>query len=183
MKKLVLLTVSAIVMSMAVTGCSGGNAQKERDDSIRRADSLAAVEASIQEDLKAAEQARLDSIRQDSIAKAENDKFLNALPDPKKIVWDAKAGKYLKSLGFEGSSKGNEDYAEGTYTLTMGDKTCKVHYTSEFNVGDTEVTITGDDDALDKFYKKASKMKASYEEGGTTVEKKGNTIYISSFGA
>lgn len=50
-----------------MTGCAGGNAEKEREDSIRNADSLTAVEAAI----KTTEQTWEDSIRQDSIAKAD----------------------------------------------------------------------------------------------------------------
>ena len=181
MKKL-LFGVTALLL---MTSCSGnGTTEKASDDSARIADSIAQVENA----KAAAEQARLDSIRQDSIRqdsikKAEADAFYNKLPDPKKIVWDVNAGKYLKKLGFSGSSHGDEENAEGTYILTDGDKTCKVHFTTESNIGDTEITITGDEDALNKFYKRASKMEASYEEGGTTVEKKGNTVYISSFGA
>lgn len=179
MKKILFGAVAVLL----VVSCSGnGNSERSREDSASMADSIAQVE-----DAKAAaEQARLDSIHQDSLRAdsiANAEAFYKKLPDPKKIVWDANAGKYLKKLGFSGSSHGDEENAEGTFILTEGNKTCKVHFTTEFNVGDTEVTITGDEDALNKFYERASKMKATYEEGGTTVEKKGNTVYISSFGA
>ena len=176
MKKLLLGAIVIFLMA----SCSGnGASEKANEDSIRIADSIAQVEAA----KVAAEQARLDSIRADSIKQVEADAFYNKLPDPKKIVWDGKAGNYLKKLGFSGNTHGDEDYAEGTYILTYGDKTCKVHFTTEPNEGDTEVTITGDDNALEKFYKRASKMRASYFEGGTEVTKKGNTIYISSYGS
>lgn len=176
MKKL-LFGIAAI---MLMASCSGnGASEKAKEDSTRIADSIAQVEA----EQAAAEQARLDSLRADSIKKAEADAFYNKLPDPKKIVWNNKAGNYLKKLGFSGTTHGDEDYAEGTYILTDGNKTCKVHFTTEFNIGETEVTITGDDNAFKKFYKRASKMKATYIEGGTDVTKKGNTIYISSYGA
>ena len=179
MKK-ILFGVAAVLL---MASCSGkGDSEKASEDSARMADSIAQVEA-----VKAAtEQARLDSIRQDSIRAdsiANAESFYKKLPDPKKIVWDVNAGKYLKKLGFSGTSHGDDVNTEGTFILTEGDKTCKVHYTTESNEGDTEVTITGDEDALNKFYKRASKMKATYEEGGKTVEKKGNTVYISSFGA
>ena len=183
MKKTFIFASLFMMLLCVATSCaSKENTEKLREDSIRQADSIAAVEAALQ----AQEQARLDSIRQDSIAKAEVENFFKALPDPNKIVWEMNAGKYLKSLGFEGSTKiinKDEEESEGTYTLTMGDRVCKVHFTTTFNEGDTEVKITGDEDALTKFYQKAAKMKATYEEGGTTVEKKGNTVIISSFGA
>lgn len=176
MKKLLLGAAALFLMA----SCSGnGPTEKTKEDSVRIADSIAQVEAA----QAAAEQARLDSIRADSIKQAEADAFYNKLPDPKKIVWNEKAGNYLKKLGFSGNTHGDEGYAEGTYILTDGDKTCKVHFTTESNTSDTEVTITGDDNALEKFYKRASKMRASSFEGGTEVKKKGNTIYISSFGA
>lgn len=187
MKKFSFIALCFLGISAIAVSCSGNsNSEKQREDSIRDADSIAAVEAAQADALKAEQQAQLDSLRQDSIAKGESDDFFNSLPDPKKIVWDMKAGKYLKSLGFEGSTKiinADEEESEGTYTLTKGDRSCKVHFTTEFHEGVTKVTITGDDEALSKFYKKASKMKATYEEGGTTVEKKGNTVIIDSFGA
>lgn len=186
MKKLLLF---ALPLAIAV---SCGSSQKKMDDSIRTADSMAAVEADMAQDHAAEEQAKaaeekanMDSIRQDSIAKANDDAFYNSLPDPQKIVWEPKAGDYLKKLGFQGSTKkGNdESEAEGSYTLKQGDKVCNVHFITEYNVGDTEITINGDEEALNKYYKRAQKMRATYEEGGTTVEKKGNTVFISSFGA
>lgn len=68
MKKILfalLLPLSAVF----VGSCSGSDKETERqrqyEDSVRRAESIAAVERA------AIEQARIDSIRQDSIAKAE----------------------------------------------------------------------------------------------------------------
>lgn len=64
MKKL-LFGISAL---LSLASCSGnGASEKAREDSTRIADSIAQVEAA----KAAVEQARLDSIRQDSIAKAE----------------------------------------------------------------------------------------------------------------
>ena len=61
MKKLLLGATVLLLMA----GCSGhGTAEKTKEDSTRIADSIAQVEA-------ANEQARLDSLRQDSIAKVE----------------------------------------------------------------------------------------------------------------
>ena len=68
MKKLLLIALPLIMLG----GCAGGNkAEKEKEDSIRQADSLAAVEATVNAAQEAAEQACLDSLKQDSISKAE----------------------------------------------------------------------------------------------------------------
>ena len=65
MKKL-LFGVAAI---MLMTSCAGnGASEKAREDSVRIADSIVQIETQQE---SAAEQSRLDSIRQDSIAKAE----------------------------------------------------------------------------------------------------------------
>ena len=73
MKKLLFFAMSLILMA----GCSGnGASEKANEDSIRIADSIAKVEAA----QAAAEQARLDSIRQDSINSIEIEKqYSNAL--------------------------------------------------------------------------------------------------------
>ena len=65
MKKFVIFAVVSSALSIASSGCGdGGRAERERQDSIRRADSLAFV-------IK--EQARLDSIRRDSLMEIEID--------------------------------------------------------------------------------------------------------------
>ena len=64
MKKLLFGAVALLLMA----SCSGnGTTEKANDDSARIADSIAQVEAA----KAAAEQARVDSLRQDSIANAE----------------------------------------------------------------------------------------------------------------
>ena len=64
MKKLLFGAAALLLMD----SCSGnGTAEKAKDDSASVADSIAKVEAA----KAAAEQARLDSLRQDSIEKAE----------------------------------------------------------------------------------------------------------------
>lgn len=183
MKKILFLSVSLVSLFL-LAACGGNKAEQARQDSIRVADSLAAVEAARQ----AAEQARLDSIRQDSIrqdsiAKAEA-AFMKAIPNPKDINWAEDIGPLLKKRGFVGSTRrgGEYDY-EGTYTLQQGPKTCTIYFNSWSNGGKTTVTITGDPAALSNFYNKAKKLKASYFEGGTDVTKSGNTVIIDSFGA
>ena len=66
MKRNILFIAGLFVLVSSIASCAGRNAEKEREDSIRIADSIAAAEAAQAE----AEQARLDSIRQDSINNA-----------------------------------------------------------------------------------------------------------------
>lgn len=60
-----------IVVSIIFINCAGNNSEKLREDSIRKADSIAAIQSEKEETERAAEQARLDSIRQDSIERAQ----------------------------------------------------------------------------------------------------------------
>lgn len=67
MKKFLFGAAALLLMA----SCSGnGTSEKKTEDSTRIADSIAQVETTRQAEI-AAEQARLDSIRQDSIAKVE----------------------------------------------------------------------------------------------------------------
>lgn len=64
MKKILLFGTSTLLLAGIMSACSGkGEAQKEKEDSIRTADSLAVVKLDL-------EQARQDSIIQDSIIQA-----------------------------------------------------------------------------------------------------------------
>ena len=67
MKKYTLIATGLFLTIGIMASCSGRNAEKLREDSIRKADSIAAIQAEKEEATRAAEQARLDSIRQDSI--------------------------------------------------------------------------------------------------------------------
>ena len=63
MKNNLIFSIGVLLAVSMLTGCSGGsNTEKERQDSIRRADSIAALEAAM-------EQARLEAIQNDSILK------------------------------------------------------------------------------------------------------------------
>lgn len=81
MKKILYSAASLLLFAGIAVSCSGNsatNADKEREDSARNADSLAAIEAS----LKQIEEARVDSLQQDSIASSQKDEAENA-SDPK----------------------------------------------------------------------------------------------------
>ena len=96
MKKFILIASGLFLTIGIMTGCSGRNAEKEREDSIRIADSIAAVEAAREEALRIAEQARLDSIRLDSIENEENLRI-----KPQYFSYDIDSQKKMKSLGFK----------------------------------------------------------------------------------
>lgn len=104
MKKFLFLFSAVILISIFITSCMGKNTEKEREDSIRQADSIATAEAA-----QAAEAARIDSLRQDSIAKEEEANRLSILDfckwDSSDKVMVAKPEKEviatLKKLGFD----------------------------------------------------------------------------------
>lgn len=181
------------IVTFAAMSCNNStkqeNAQVQDSAEMQRleaakADSLAKVAAA------QAEAARIDSLRQDSIQKAEKAaEFANHLPDGKKLGSQNGAGmaRYLKSLGFKGSYQnlGNEfdEASKGSFSFASEDKKCSVSWDQDFNLSTIRVTITGDAEALQKFYNQAKKLITRYGEGGTDVSLKGNTVVIESFGA
>ena len=68
MKKLVLMAVAIVAVSFASCGNKAPDAAKAQQDSIRIADSIAAVEAAAAEAEQAAAQAAADSLNADSTA-------------------------------------------------------------------------------------------------------------------
>ena len=68
MKKLVLMAVAIVAVSFASCGNKAADAAKAQQDSIRIADSIAAVEAAAAEAEQAAAQAAPDSLNADSTA-------------------------------------------------------------------------------------------------------------------
>ena len=68
MKKLVLMAVAIVAVSFASCGNKADDAAKAQQDSIRIADSIAAVEAAAAEAEQAAAQAAADSLNADSTA-------------------------------------------------------------------------------------------------------------------
>lgn len=94
------LFIIGIASLTLLLSCGGNNsANKAYEDSIRKADSLAQVEAARQAEeaeQAAAEQARLDSIRQDSIAQEEKMRI-----DPMIFARDGYEKKLLRQYGFK----------------------------------------------------------------------------------
>ena len=180
MKKL-LFGVAAILM---MTGCSGNNdaSQKTVEDSTPIADSITQVETQ----KVIAEQATPEAEPKDEVKKDEEFakvvKALERLPENKD-----KIGAYLKKLGFNGkktTSKKIEDYLGDKievevekyhYTLTMGDKSItyslEFEDTLAFGSSTEKITIEGDEEALENYYRFAKKKDAE-------VKKKGNTVII-----
>lgn len=134
----------------------------------------------------------------EEVAEEPVDTFANSIPAAKSLLKEnKKVDAYLKSLGYEGSYrkiKGVENnYASGTtgsYTLEVNGKTCKVVWyegeSADSGCYDftTEVTITGDADALAKFYKDAKKQKPKdlHYESYFDVDKKGDKVIINTGG-
>lgn len=177
MKNLLLVIVILLLTASCV---EKGTSDKAKEDSARIADSIAQVE-----DAKiAAEQARLDSIRKDSINNAEADLFYNSLPNIKKLaIGDhTKITKYLHSLGFKGSYKElgkEEDWrAIGTFTMEEGQRKCTINaFVSGYDES-YDITITGDDEIKDKYYKETKKIKHTIYDCTIKPKLKGNTIAI-----
>lgn len=187
MKKLFLF--AAIAISLASCGGKSGNdAEAQRQDSIKQAAEQARIDSIRRDSLeRVAEQARLDSIRQDSIQRAET--IARVVPNPKKLYRtdSPKIAKYLKNLGYSGNyhekglgfSKGDYTYSDAYISITIKWET-RFEFAYEEH---TNVTITGNDEALNSFYRKALKLSDDGGScGGTDVSKKGNTVTINSYG-
>ncbi|MCH5236619.1 MAG: hypothetical protein J1E95_02330 [Muribaculaceae bacterium] len=127
----------------------------------------------------------------------EKEDFVNKIPDPLKLLKNK--DKYLKSLGYKGTLKksknaspGYTESQKGTFVFSSGSKTCEISLFREYEKWENEiacdryeykVTISGDDDALENFYKKAKKLRSSGDDGfSSNVNKKGNTVILSGGG-
>lgn len=103
--KRILFGISALFL---MASCSGnGASEKVREDSARIADSIAQVEAA----KAAVEQARLDSIRQDSIAKAEV-----------AAQYDALLNQYIKAANNPSAANANKSWRLGNELEKVKDK-------------------------------------------------------------
>ena len=195
MKKILFMAVALVAMTACTsTGKTDSSNTEATDsiasDSILEADAFNQAKDAARLDSIRQDSIKQDSIRQDSIAKVDANKFAKSIPDPKKLTDIGKIDKYLNSLGFTGTTAklaGQKDFSEGstgTYTLKDGDKTCTVTW-DEGEYADSgcygyaiKVTITGDDAALDTFYKNARKIKSSGQDESVSAEKSGNAVVI-----
>lgn len=160
MKKLILIGILAAFLA----ACSGNNAEKERLESIRIADSIAQVQI---------EKARLDSIRQDSIIQAEKEAinislFVKSFKEPGfsrglNLKSDSKISKELESLGFSVNKSTRNRYEEVcgeyqswkstkyTFTKTIGGETLVIEKEDNLEI------IFPNEEFLKKFMETASK--------------------------
>lgn len=185
MKKVFLFGASALLMLASCAGKSESEKASEDNmasyDQTDYNDEAVDVVADTAADV-AAEVAPAEAVAPES--QPEEDSFAKSIPNPKKIYWDENCGKYLKSLGFSGSTREDSDGdTKGSYTLVKGNKSCKVTFECGSNEAEVKVTIDGDKAALDSFYKKAKKIAGSGYEWYTDVKKSGNTVKIEGGGA
>lgn len=104
MKKLLF----GIVFLLFMTSChSNGDSEKAKEDSARIADSIALIEAAV-------EQARQDSIRQDSIAKAEKAQ--------EAAQYDDLLNRYIKSVNNLNYINANKSWVLGNQLEKVKDK-------------------------------------------------------------
>ena len=188
MKKLLLFAVAAFLL----TSCGGSKTDKPVDLSEDSPATVTTGDSNETPEIPAAESAVADTtakptpVVEEKKAKPVEDSFTKKLPNPNKIFWNEECGKYLKSLGFTGSTQ-YSDYGDynhsGSYTLSMGNKKCTVRFECGSNLAYVKVTIMGDNEALNSFYKKAKRLESSGFESGTDVTKSGNTVTIDGFGA
>lgn len=188
--KLILLPLAALLLASCNT-----NKSSEADpaaDSIRRADSIAAIQAVAE----TAEKARIDSLREDSIAKINLAK--ENIPSFKEV--NSKYGQQLssmfKSRGFEVSSTtvmcfSPEDECDVPVKFTIaklkqGDLSCEFRQTE----GGFKMTINGAPDVLAKFASDAknyiAKLKREspndYWVQNYSAVQKGNTVTLTMIG-
>ena len=184
MKKLLLFAVAAFLLA----SCGGSKTDKPVDLSedspatVTTGDSNETPETPAAESAVADTTAKPTPVVEEKKAKPVEDSFAKKIPNPDKIFWEENCGKYLKSLGFTGSLQpsddDNYDHA-GSYTLSMGNKKCTVQFECGFNIAYVKVTIIGDNEALNSFYKKAKGLEFEDVESFTRVTKSGNTVTIS----
>lgn len=181
MKKLLLLIPA---VALLIGGCGKFGEKKRIQDSIREADSIAAYEAAV----AAAEAARADSIRRDSIAAVQS--ALENIPTFNQVM-DAYDRKSLfKSKGFATSTKEvyNEMYdmyepmLTATYNPAPG-----ISYKYKEDWGGFKITITGAPDFLDQYYAAAKAWMEKYKRDAgsddwwaqaSSATKSGNTITL-----
>ena len=149
MRKIYFVLGAALLLCL-FSACSNSDKQHE-EDSIRRADSIAAIEAAE----KAAEEARLDSIRQDSIEKAE--KIIASIPTFSEVD-RGNFATLFKKKGFEISYKkgkvwDNEvlDFVPYNNTIASLNKGGEPSCLFVENDNGWTMTINGAPELLDKF--------------------------------
>ncbi|MDE7414255.1 MAG: hypothetical protein K2N05_10790 [Muribaculaceae bacterium] len=168
MKRIISASVAGVILSLATVSC-GPTASEKRlarmQDSIHTADSIAAVE-------EAAENARREAARQDSIARVDD--FRSKIPTFSRLYKGGDFDKYLRNLGYSVSKKGRRsDYGEGeevtTYSLRVDNSHyCTIQQLFGYEWYDVKVKIVGAPDQLSRFKNdaKAERSKPDFEWSG-----------------
>ena len=174
MKKFLIYAVGVL----AFTACTTKSTEKSDTDSICKPDSMATV---------APAEDTVDNVTlQQPVVnkKTEGESFYISLPDIKKLAISdpKKESTYLHSLGFQGSFKEQgmeEDWqANGTFTLQEGQRKCVVKAHIDGYYQNYDITITGDDEAKEKYFNKTKKITRTKYGSPIKTKLKGNTIAV-----
>lgn len=179
MKK-ILFGIAALSL---LAGCAGkNNSEKENEKSFSTYDSVSSVRDTLVNgpELKT----NMDQGEVEKETPTSEDKaFEAAIPNPKKLYAGEKlinVGKYLKSLGYKGKSRTiktmDGDKFVDEYSFTSGNKSISVYYMKLMGTEAFDVTINGDEKALEDFYKKAKKLQSRGDYWYVNIKKKGNTV-------
>lgn len=137
------------------------------------------------------------SLQDQAGTQLSDEDFANKIPDPIKLLKNK--DKYLKALGYQGNlkksknaSQGYNESQKGIFVFSSGSKKCEVSLFIEYEkygsvIGcdhyEYKVTISGDDSALENFYKKAEPLGSNGDYGfSSEVTKNGNTVILSGGG-
>ncbi|MDE5869469.1 MAG: hypothetical protein K2H18_04480 [Muribaculaceae bacterium] len=185
MKQFLLPSALMLIAGLTVVSCGPTRAERElaaRRDSIRRADSIAAVEA-----------ARIEKARQDSIEKAIQDSiamveaFESKIPSFTRIFnsGEDELRSYLTGLGFTRSKKGHVSYetGDGEETITYTLQVDPYHYCifvdgSGYESYWREFTIVGAPEKWQQAKSEALRIKPQFMRDGNMpdMEIKSNSI-------
>lgn len=188
MKRLIINITFIAALALMVGACGGKEAEKAAEDSARRADSMAQVKAAEEAAIAAAEQARLDSLRQDSIEKRE--KAIEKIPSFSQIN-GANMESVLKKAGFKIKKKTEEVPWGGEYFTYVASATYNpvegVSCTYKTTGNGYSFTIVGADDQLEQFYQDAKNYIAKAKRNNPadpwvaewSAKKSGNTVTLS----
>lgn len=187
MKKSIFFIALFFALSVIAIGCKNTESTNDQEQ-IDSVPEEVAIEPDSAENM--VEPAVPDTVA--SEPNKDDEEFAKVVKSLKKVVDSSnleEAEKGLKRLGFTGSTKkstkseynefygGNHNYDVQTsnYTFTLGDKKIIYHSDYEDSISDgswtQKITIEGDDEALDNFYK-------AIKNSADDVKKKGNTVIV-----
>lgn len=134
MKKFILSAIGFFLIIGIMASCSGKNAEKEREDSIRIADSIAAAEAA-----QAAEQARLDSIKFEEQRLKPSTLF--GISSANKNYYLLDKTKMFSNLNSSGFIKGKTKETAPSYTGEWEYSTSKTDFTKDSRENSDNITV------------------------------------------